>query len=252
MQSAMKWLENEADIEDLGVFLDFDGTLAPIVERPGDARPLPGICALVESLGDEFPVAVISGRGLDDVQQRLGARNIYYAGSHGMEILSPDGSRHEAPEVEKMLEALDRHEKWLRQEFNGTRGVEIERKRFGVAVHFRRNRSAQMKVEETLNQIVGKSEGLKVGTGKLVRELQPDVDWNKGTALRFIVSQLQDKTLRPLYIGDDTTDEDAFEEIRDEGVGILVAEEERDSAAHLRLHDPEEVRLFLQHLASRR
>lgn len=252
MQSALEWIEREEDLGNLAVFLDFDGTLAPIVDRPGDAKPLKGISRLVEELAQIVPVAVISGRGLADVQKRLGAQGIYYAGSHGMEIVTPEGEHHEAPEVEKILEVLDEQEQWLYERLSGLRGVEIERKRFGVAVHFRRNRSAQDEVEQILAEAVDKGRGLKVGTGKMVRELQPDVDWNKGTALRFIFSRMNEEKRRPLYIGDDRTDEDAFEEIQPEGVGILVAEEERETAAQFRVRDPKEVRSFLRRLVSKR
>ena len=251
MKDAMEWLEEQDRVDNLILFLDFDGTLAPIVERPGDARPLEGVPELVEKLGQELPVAVISGRGLDDVMERLGAKGIYYSGSHGMEFADHDGHRDESEEVRALLPALEEVEGRLRKVFGDDEALEIERKRFGVAVHFRRKPRARQKVEQVLAEAVGTEPRLKMGFGKMVREVQPDVDQHKGTALRKIADQMGETSGRPVYIGDDKTDEDAFEAVADEGFGILVAEEQRRSAATLRLETPQAVRAFLQALVER-
>ena len=246
MQSAMTWLKKQSKVEDLVLFLDFDGTLAPIVERPDDARPLDGIRELVELIAERIPVAIISGRGLDDVVKRLGAQGIYYAGSHGMEIQDREGQRHEADELKELLPELGQHEAWLRDWFSDLPEIEIERKRFGVAVHFRRAPTAGVEVEQALQRILERSPGLKIGTGKMVREVQPDVAQNKGTALRFIWDAIdKQRRRRPIFIGDDVTDEDAFEVIRDRGVGVLVARQGRSTAAELILESPKQVRQFL-------
>ena len=251
MRDAMEWLDEQQRVDDLALFLDFDGTLAPIVERPDDARALDGICELVEAVAAVIPVAVISGRGLDDIMERLGARGIYYSGSHGLEMEGPDGTRRELDELRALVPQIDQQEARLRHRFAEVEGVEIERKRYGVAVHFRRRPEAQRKVEEAVEQAVRSSEGLKWETGKMVREVQPDVDLHKGTALRSIWGQIDpDGHRRPLYIGDDRTDEDAFETIADGGVGILVSDAPRPSAASLRLADPRRVREFLKALAA--
>lgn len=247
MKSALKWLNEAEDLGQVACFLDFDGTLAPIVERPREAKALEGTREIVSKLGEKIAVAVISGRGLDDIRGRFLIDDIYYAGSHGMEIRSPDGSVHEPEAVEKYLPVLDRVEGPLRDHFAGREGVEIERKRFGLTVHFRREPEAKEEVEQVLAKIVEENPGLTVGLGKMVRELQPDVDWDKGHALRFIQRQLADEGRRgrPIYIGDDWTDEHAFEVIADEGVGILVTEQARATAARYCLKDPGEVQEFL-------
>ena len=252
MESALQWLEEQVDVSDIALFLDFDGTLAPIVERPDDARPLDGVAGLVERLAAALPVAVISGRGLDDVSRRLGARGIYYSGSHGMEIQDPDGERDHSEELEELLPALDHAEGVLREQFEGTSGVEIERKRFGVAVHFRRRPEAGEDVTRAVEDIASDTSGLTWSTGKMVREVQPDVELDKGTALRSIWERINaNGARRPMYIGDDRTDEDAFEEIRDTGIGILVAGEPRSTAGRLRLSDPQNVREFLGRFAEK-
>lgn len=252
MQSAMEWFDEQDVFDDLAVFLDFDGTLAPIVDRPGEARPVDGVTEVVEAIATRLPVAVISGRGLDDVAQRLGADGIYYSGSHGMEIQSPDGERDETPQLQALLPVLDHHEEQLRRRFAEEPGVEIERKRFGVAVHFRRRPEARDTVQRVVEEAAGQSPKLKWSTGKMVRELQPDVDLHKGTALRAIRERIDEEhALRPIYIGDDRTDEDAFEAIADDGIGILVAQDQRPTAARLRLDDPVQVKAFLRRLAKR-
>ena len=246
MKHGIKWLKNRGRADDLALFLDFDGTLAPIVERPGDARPLEGIPELIERIGRHLPVAVISGRGLDDVSDRLGNPSIYIAGSHGMEIRPPQGPAEADERVESLLPVLDEEETRLREHFSEVPRVEIERKRFGIAVHFRRRPEAREIVEKAIEESIDRHPKLKMGTGKMVRELQPDVDVDKGTALQIIRERIDASQQWALYVGDDRTDEDAFEAVADDGAGILVAEEPRSSAARYWLRDPGEVRRFLE------
>lgn len=246
MEHGIKWLKNRERADDLALFLDFDGTLAPIVERPGDARPLEGIPELIERIGRHIPVAVISGRGLDDVSDRLGTSSIYIAGSHGMEIRPPHQPAEAEERVESLLPVLDDEEARLRDHFAEVSGIEIERKRFGIAIHFRRRPEAREKVEKAIEKSIEAHPELKMGTGKMVRELQPDVDVDKGTALRIIRERIDASQQWALYVGDDRTDEDAFEAVADDGAGILVAEEPRSSAARYWLRDPREVRQFLE------
>ncbi len=252
MYNAIDWLDEESNLDDLVLFLDFDGTLAPIVERPGDAQPLDGIREVVEAIADRIPVGVISGRGLEDVAARLGAEGVVYAGSHGMEIRDREGQRHETDKLRSLLPEIDRYERWLREHFSEIPQIEVERKRFGVAVHFRRAPQMRDDVEQTLEDLVAEHNKFHIGTGKMVRELQPDLGLNKGTALRFIWNVVDEhQRRRPIFIGDDVTDEDAFEMIGDGGFGILVGDKERSTAARLHLESPRAVRGFLRRLAQR-
>lgn len=253
MQDAIEWLAQLDDIGDLGVFSDFDGTLAPIVDRPGDARPLAGITELLEEIGSHLPAGVISGRGLDDIVERVGAEGIYYAGSHGLELQLADGTRSHAGELDEWLPDLDRQQEWLEDRFAEAPRVEIERKRFAIAVHFRRRPEAREIVETAVDEAAQQAgRALNVVAGKMVRELRPDVDLDKGTALRAMLELVDPRgLLRPVYLGDDTTDEDVFEEIRDDGIGIVVADEGGETAARYRLEDPEAVREFLGLIADR-
>ena len=255
MRQAMEWLEEQDSVDDVICFLDFDGTLAPIVDRPGEARALEGVTELVEALAEVIPVAVISGRGLDDVSERLGARGITYAGSHGLELQSADGER-ELLVDDSVLKVIDEVEMALKRRFGATEGVELERKKASIAVHYRRAPEGSDEVIQVVQKLAREfSNGpweLGVHEGKMVREIQPQVDRDKGTALTAIWEAIDaDRERRPIYIGDDRTDEDAFEVVGDRGVAILVAWEERPSHAPWRLDDPEAVRRWLGELARR-
>src|SRR5690606_23780019 len=118
------------------VFLDFDGTLSPIVAHPADARLAPEMREVVAELARRCPVAVISGRDRADVAERVGIADIYYAGSHGLDIAGPGGtfipSGAEAA-AHRLRGALGEIEHSVRD----ISGVVIERKRFSVAVHYR-------------------------------------------------------------------------------------------------------------------
>lgn len=247
MDDAIDWLEDRHRVDDLVLFLDFDGTLAPIVDRPGEARPLDGIAGLLEQIGAVVPVAVVSGRGLADVRSRLGAESVSYAGSHGLEVAGADGRVEISDRLQRLKSRVDDYEQQLRSRFSEVPRVEIERKPFSVAVHFRRRPEAREIVEKAIEKIAGDDEDFEMGIGKMVRELQPEIEVDKGTALQKLRGRLDPERHRtPVYIGDDTTDEDAFEAVADEGLGILVADEPRESAARARLDDPPAVRDFLR------
>lgn len=247
---AQSWLEGQENLSRFGLFLDFDGTLAEIVDRPGDARPMEGIREILNKLGDQLPLAVISGRDGRDLRDRLQVDPIFLAGSHGLEVIDREGNRSEPPQAREILDELDRAEQWLRRRFDLDEDLEVERKRFGIALHYRRKPEME---RELLGIVMAKaraSDGLKVGRGKKVVELQPALDWDKGTALARIYQAIEAEghSTIPIYIGDDLTDEDAFREAkRRGGEAILVTSMalKRETAATLYLANPKEVREFL-------
>jgi trehalose 6-phosphate phosphatase len=228
------------------VFLDFDGTLAPIVEHPEQAALDPAARATVERLAALCPVAVISGRDLDDVRQRVAVDGILYAGSHGFDIA---GDSHAPQPGRAALPALDEAEQRLRRTLAPIDGALVDRKRFSVAVHYRLVQPKQQgAIEQAVDAVLVDHPGLRKGRGKKVFELLPDVDWDKGAAVRRLLGRLgpDASTMLPFYIGDDVTDEDAFRALRDDGLGIVVADAPRPTAARYRLHDPAEVDRFLR------
>ncbi len=238
----------------LAVFLDYDGTLTPIVSRPAMARLSTRMHETLSRLSRVCPIAVISGRDLTDVQSRVGIDSIFYAGSHGFDITGPGKEKIQFEQGTKYLTLLDQTEKELREQLSAIEGCLVERKRFSIAVHYRQVESSLLpQIKETVADILHAHTQLRLSKGKKVYELQPNIDWDKGKAMRWLLKTLELDTpdVIPLYIGDDVTDEDAFAAIRDGGIGILVAETEKPTEAHYRLRDPDEVQSFLDTLIER-
>jgi trehalose 6-phosphate phosphatase len=233
------------------VFLDYDGTLSPIAPRPELATLPEPTRAVLRRLAGRGPVAILSGRGREDVAALVGLDELTYAGSHGFDIAGPTLRREVGDGIPaRIAEASAR----LLQRLDGIEGVLVEPKRFSVAVHFRLADPADLpRIEEAVDAVQAERQDLRKAPGKKVFELRPDLDWHKGHALLWLLDALHadaaERGVLPLYIGDDVTDEDAFRAIEDRGIGILVAEEPRETAAAYSLRDPEEVRGFLGLLA---
>jgi alpha,alpha-trehalase len=236
------------------VFLDYDGTLTPIVRRADQAVLSDEMRATLKALAEQCTVGIVSGRDLQDVRRRVDMPELYYAGSHGFDIVGPadrpishrPGQSH-LPRIEEAVAALER-------EFAGVNGVHVERKRYTVAVHYRQAPpESGTDIQKTVERIRDQLGGLRLTAGKKVFELQPDLEWHKGKAVQWFLEQAFEIDLRrvfPIYIGDDVTDEDAFEMIGDIGIGIVVDEAaDRASRAGYRLRDTDEVQVFLRRLA---
>jgi trehalose-phosphatase len=232
------------------VFLDYDGTLSPIAPRPELATLPEPTRAVLRRLAGRGPVAILSGRGREDVEALVGLDELTYAGSHGFDIAGPTLRREIGEGIpERIEEASER----LRRRLDGMAGVLVEPKRFSVAIHFRLADPADLpRIEEAVDAVRAERQDLRKITGKKIFELRPDLDWDKGHALLWLLDTLHAEagdSVVPLYLGDDLTDEDAFRAIADQGIGILVAEEPRETAAAYALRDTEEVRGFLERLA---
>jgi len=233
------------------VLLDFDGTLSDIVADPAAAVLVDGAGAALAKLAAQCPVAVISGRDLDDLRRRVGIDGIWYGGSHGFELLAPDGSRHihdAGPATEPALAQADGE---LADRLRDIPGVLLERKRFALAVHHRNVAPQQIgEVVAAVHEVGGRT-GLRVTHGRKVTELHPDLDWDKGRALDWILDHLGVPVL-PVYLGDDLTDEDAFDAIEADGLSIVVRHSEngdRHTAARFAVNGPGRAREFLDRLA---
>src|SRR6266516_7393556 len=163
----------------LVVFLDYDGTLTPIVSRPEKAVLSNSTRQTLQTLAAQAPVTILSGRDLEDIRHRVGIGGIVYAGSHGFDIAGPRGLRKQiATDFLPILEAAGRE---LKERLAGIPGPLVERKRFSIAAHYRQaDKSGAIKVEQTVNEAAGRHRELRMLVGKKVYELQPDIDWNKG------------------------------------------------------------------------
>jgi alpha,alpha-trehalase len=237
----------------LYVFLDYDGTLTPIVEDPQAALLSNQMRDTLRDLSEICTVAVISGRDRRDVENLVGLETIIYAGSHGFDIASPRGEHLEYEKGAEFLPALNQAETALKKRLKEVQGSVVERKKYSIAVHYRQVNDRDIgQVERIVDQVRAQSPGLRKSSGKKIFELQPDIDWDKGRAVLWLLEILEADPSRaaPLYVGDDTTDEDAFRALSPHGVTIIVTETSQDTAAGYRLRNPGEVQTFLAELAS--
>ncbi|ANZ28348.1 trehalose-phosphatase [Rhodococcus sp. WB1] len=236
------------------VFLDFDGTLSEIVNDPAAATLVDGAAAVLSSLASECTVAVISGRDLADVQTRVGLPGLWYAGSHGFELIGPDGQHQQNDAALAAVPYLERAAAALQERLADVPGAVIEHKRFTVAVHYRNVAPDREEgLVAAVHEVAAAEDHLRVTTGRKVVEIRPDVDWDKGRALEWVLEHVRDEDNPiPVYIGDDITDEDAFDALAGTGLGIVVRHTEdgdRRSAAQFSVDGPEQVRRLLQRLA---
>jgi trehalose 6-phosphate phosphatase len=251
--SALDHVEEIAGAGDrsLAVFLDYDGTLTPVVSHPEKALLSDSIRQTLQALATRTSVAILSGRDLDDVHQRLNIAAIVYAGSHGFDIAGPRGLRKEV--ATEFLPKLDMVEKELGQKLAGVPGAHLERKRFSIAAHYRNVKASDVpKLERAVSEVAARHPELRTIAGKKVYELQPNIDWDKGRALMWLLESLRldQQEMFPIYIGDDLTDEDAFRAVHHRGAGIVVSEQPRPTAASYSLKDPKEVERFLRKLVA--
>ncbi len=230
------------------IFLDYDGTLTPIVNNPEDALLSDGMRDILKKLAAKCAMAIVSGRDREDVKNMVGLEQLYYAGSHGFDISGPDGMSMENKGGRECLPSLDESEKELRKRLVGIAGARVERKRFAIAVHFRNaNEKDIPKIKETVQVVLADHPDLRKGTGKKILELKPDINWDKGKAILWLMEalHLDKQDVLPIYIGDDITDEDAFRALAHRGIGILVGDHGRETYAHYRLQNTQQTGEFL-------
>ncbi|MBD3263895.1 MAG: trehalose-phosphatase [Candidatus Omnitrophica bacterium] len=234
------------------LFLDYDGTLTPIVDRPELAVMSEEMRKVLKILCEKVIVAVVSGRMREDVEKLVGIEDIFYAGSHGFDIKGPNFSLVQ-PKAEKVIPLISKIIGELSEQLRQIEGVIIEDKKLSAAIHYRLAEKSKLPfIEKLVKEIVKENESLRLMRGKKVFEILPAIDWNKGKAIRWIMKALNlswDKN-SIVYIGDDTTDEDAFRVLRSRGMPILVSEEIKTSSADFYLSSPEEVRLLFEKVLS--
>lgn len=241
------------------LFLDFDGTLAPIAPTPGEASLPAETRALLRDLaaGERCAIAVVSGRALEDLRAKVGLDGIAYIGNHGLEAAS-DGALPVYRPSTAIRELLDLMRSDLSWRLKNVSGVLFEDKGASLAVHYRLVDPARAGVVETAvrSSVAALDVGglLEIAPGKKVLEVRQRIDWNKGTAVSWL---LRAEELRrggavfPIYVGDDVTDEDGFRAVAGRGVGVLVGEP-RETAATYYVRNPEEVVRLLRLVAATR
>ena len=225
-----------------GVFLDYDGTLTPIADRPEQATLSASTRARLARLASGCPVTIVTGRDVAVVRDFVRLDEIGYAGCHGLDIEGPAGSglRYEAAGT--VLPALDGAEADLRGGLSGIAGALVERKRYSVSTHYRLvGRGDAPFVEDVVATVARRYPELRRERGKKVFELRPDVAWDKGSAVAWLLSALSLDPGAAICVGDDETDEHAFELLGGAGVSIVVEHGDRATSARYRVRDPREV-----------
>ena len=227
---------------------DFDGTLAGIETDP-DAPAL-GVDnrAALERLRDHdrVRVAVISGRELADLRERVGIEGIDYAGNHGLE-LHRGGETTVHPVAKRRRRDLDAIVATIEKRLADSECF-VENKSVSATVHYRTAPEREGEVHEVVESAVEQVApgGFELSTGKDIVELTPAVAWDKGDALSLLAEEHEGWL--PLYVGDDTTDEAAFRVLSKAGIGVHVGDD-TETAADYRIENPTAVTRFLDWFA---
>lgn len=269
----------------LAFFLDYDGTLTPIVDNPNAAVLSEEARSTVRALAARYPTAIVSGRARATAQGLVQLDELYYAGSHGFDITGPLRKRTRSTSVSEVTRSVGDHgdgnaeevampslsyqvadsfrpaleeAKGLVEEgIKGIKGAMVEDNTFAVSVHYRMVAEGEdrERVAEVVDLVLTDMPMLRRTEGKMVYELRPSADWDKGKAVEWLLEQIRkelEEEVFPFYIGDDVTDEDAFRMMGDlGGIGIIVSDTavEDGTAASYALHNPLQVVQFLDHFA---
>lgn len=243
---------------------DFDGTIIPIKPRPEEANLGANMRLLLRRLSKDssFSVGIISGRALKDIKEKVGLRDIIYAGNHGLEIACK-GENFIYPEAKRYIPLISKIAQRLTKRLSPFPRAYLERKRLSLSLHYRLVKRQELpglrKVFfETVRPylaseeitFLGKSpsKGVKLTFGKKVWELRPPIDWDKGKAVLWLVRRLGQRKALTIYIGDDLTDEDAFGVVNKiNGLSILVGRRKTSSARYY-LKCPKDVQNFLEEI----
>lgn len=253
-----KWdkIEKMLKGRSLYLFLDYDGTLAPIAGRPEKAEIPAGTLTLLKELSSMSgrKVAVVSGRSLSNVMAKVGLKRVTYAGNHGFEIKGPGVKLRKA--VPRGYEGiLARLNKKLTKRLSSIKGAFVEDKGLSLSVHYRQVAKKDVPEVKTVLcealDVPGVRDAVKVRSAKMAVEIRPPVEWDKGRAVLLLLSRQKarlagkKRVIIPIYAGDDATDEDAFRGLRSVGITISVGSKEGTSAEYF-LKDTGEMEILLQ------
>lgn len=240
------------------LFCDYDGVLAAIAPRPEDAFLDERTRDILQQLSrhDSFHTGIVSGRSLADISTRVGVSGITYAGNHGLEINGPGIQKFQRI-PNHMYDAIRTLAGVLQRAMQPYPGVIVEDKILTVAVHFRQAKPDEIPlILGEVTALVAEWNAdhlLRVTSGKCVIEVQPNVGWDKGMAVRFLLEDRHgmdwQKKVLPVYIGDDETDEDAFRALRHRGITVRVGHlSSAKTDAHYTFQDTGDVSVFIDRL----
>jgi trehalose-phosphatase len=235
------------------LLLDFDGTLTPIVAAPRLAVCPPEVKRVLEEMRDSprFELAIISGRALDDIREKVGIDGITYVGNHGLGFQNPVGEcrRYLSPQRQREFHLI---RKELGSALGNFPGIVFEDKGAILAVHYRNvARELGGCIPKIMNRILGRwSEHWHLRQGKMVLEVCPRARFDKGKAAEMILKFFPQRDLLPIALGDDDSDEDVFRVIGNRGITVSVGNDGKNSEAEYFLNDPSETLEFLNRVAA--
>ncbi|KAK9276710.1 hypothetical protein L1049_006246 [Liquidambar formosana] len=273
-------IKNYANNKKIVIFLDYDGTLSPIVDDPDRAFMSKSMRSAVRDVVKYFPTAIISGRSRDKVYELVGLTELYYAGSHGMDIMGPvtntvpnvsntvpnghpdcmKSTQQQGKDVNlfqparEYLPMIDEVFRTLVENTKDIKGAKVENHKFCASVHYRNvDEKNWPTIAQCVHDVLKDYPRLRLTHGRKVLEVRPVINWDKGKAVEFLLESLglsNSDDVLPIYIGDDRSDEDAFKVLREgnHGYGILVSSVPKETNAFYSLRDPSEVMVFLKSL----
>ena len=229
------------------LFLDYDGTLIPFKNNPNEVHTPNNVLQLIQKLSEKssIKIVVITGRSLNDIKHLISINRISFAAVHGIHIQFFDGKEKILKNIDEIKIKLNQIKEALEKTLKNIDGVIIEDKQYSIAFHYR------MVKEENLNDSIQKfkqtitkyfDDNIEIMKGDKVFEVRPK-GWNKGNAVEFFLHKTNlRKDSLPIYIGDDTTDEDAFKYLKNKGLTVFVKNNSAlKTNAHYWVNNPSEV-----------
>jgi len=236
------------------LFIDYDGTLTPIVEHPDKAVISEDMRNILRDLSTKpgWSIGIISGRALKDIKRMVSLEGIIYVGNHGLEIEGPK-IKFESQISSRLFSIIRNLKEELTHKLSKIKGIFVEDKNVTLSVHYRlASRSGYLLVKKIIEEIIQPflaRNKIKVSYGKKVIEIKPPVAWNKGRVVAWLLARqsfiLGDHPIMPIYLGDDVTDEDAFGMLKNKGLTIYIGKP-KNSRAKYYLRDTQEVSEFLK------
>jgi trehalose-phosphatase len=242
------------------VFLDYDGTLAPIADSPKQAfmpksmrRALTGLVK-----NKRIFVHIVSGRTVKEVKPLVGIKGVSYAGCHGLDMQGafPAGYGEKLKKARCWVKNIKRRLVEELKAMSVMESIDIEDKGIILSLHYRRavkgKRKGLIDIFRKSVKPCTDSGDMVIVKNKMVIELKPAVNWDKGAYCLYVLNNTtkKHKPVLPIYIGDDNTDETAFRALKDKGITVFVKGEKSFSDAEYYLNSIDEVQYFLNFLAA--
>lgn len=249
------WLGPFAGTHRLAVFLDFDGTLAPIASHPSLVKIESGMREALArcSRRDDTDLAIVSGRGLSDVRRMVDNDGFVFAGNHGLEIAGPGIETYRHPDIAhyerravELVSELERIE---------AEGAWVEAKGASLTFHFREVEAEEHEALAEAARATIREAGFQARDALCAVEARPPIGWDKGHAVLHVLRSKYgpgwSESVRVIYAGDDETDEDAFRSLHGLGMTFRVGSATQPTRARRRLSDVHAVETLLRWIAER-